>query len=128
MSGEEYHPKGNTQESLAELLLSVGDLYDILHVSSGGLYDKESYEVYPGYQLEYAEKIKQLTKKPTIAVGRLENPEFANEILTNKQADLIALARGLLSDPHWTMHAAEQLGIDMEWPGVYERAKGMKLR
>jgi len=125
VSGEEYHPKGNTQESLAELLLSVGDLYDILHVSSGGLYDKENYEVYPGYQLEYAEKLKQHTKKQTIAVGRLENPKFANEILINNQADLIALARGLLSDPHWPMHAAEQLGVNLEWPGVYERAKGI---
>ncbi|MEN8119744.1 MAG: NADH:flavin oxidoreductase/NADH oxidase [Bacteroidota bacterium] len=125
ISGEEYHPEGNTQESLADLLLDVSDLYDILHISSGGLYDKESYKVYPGYQLKYAKKLKYLIKKPTIAVGRLENPEFANEILINKQADLIAIARGLLSDPHWPLHAAEQLGINIEWPGVYERAKGI---
>ena len=125
VSGEEYHPEGNTQKSLAKLLLSVNDLYDFLHVSSGGLYDKENYEVYPGYQLDYAEKLKQLTKKQTIAVGRLENPKHANEILINKQADFIAIARALLSDPHWAMHAAEELGIKMQWPGVYERAKGI---
>ena len=76
--------------------------------------------------MKYAKKLKHLTKKQTIAVGRLENPEFANEILINKQADLIALARGLLSDPHWTMHAAAQLGINIEGPGVYERAKGIE--
>jgi len=125
VSGEEYHPKGNTQESLAELLLNVGDLYDVLHVSSGGLYDKENYEVYPGYQVEYAQKLKKLIRKPTIAVGRLENPSLANKTLIDKQADFIAIARGLLSNPHWTMYAAEQLGVNIDWPGVYERAKGI---
>jgi len=124
VSGEEYHPEGNNTESLAELLKNAGDLYDVLHVSSGGLYDKENYEVNPGYQVEYANKLKNLTKKPTIAVGRLENPELANETLVNKQADFIALGRALLKNPHWPMHAAEQLRIDIKWQGVYDRAKG----
>ncbi len=125
VSGEEYHPKGNTQESLAQLLANVGDLYDVLHVSSGGLYSKENYEVYPGYQVKYAQNLKELTQKPTIAVGRLENPEFADEVLEKKQADFIAIARGLLSEPNWALHAAKKIGVNLEWPGVYERAKGI---
>ncbi len=124
VSGEEYHPEGNTRKQLAELLLQLGHLYDILHVSSGGIYDKEKYEVYPGYQLAFAEELKKLTGKPVIAVGRLENPELAEKTLQENKADYIAVGKALLSDPNWVLHAAEKLGVDLEWFGVYERAKG----
>ncbi len=124
VSGEEYHPEGNTRKQLAELLLQLGHLYDILHVSSGGIYDKEKYEVYPGYQLTFAEELKKLTGKPVIAVGRLENPELAEKTLQENKADYIAVGKALLSDPNWVLHAAEKLGVDLEWFGVYERAKG----
>ncbi len=124
VSGEEYHPEGNTRKQLAELLLQLGHLYDILHVSSGGIYDKEKYEVYPGYQLAFAEELKKLTSKPVIAVGRLENPELAEKTLQENKADYIAVGKALLSDPNWVLHAAEKLGVDLEWFGVYERAKG----
>ena len=123
VSGEEYHQKGNTQESLAKLLLSVDNLYDVLHVSSGGLFDKEKYEVFAGYQVEYAHKLKHLTNKPTIAVGKLENPKLAEQVLENNKADFIAVGRGLLENPHWVMQAAKDLNIDIKWHGVYERAK-----
>jgi len=125
VSGEEYHPKGNTRKELAELLLQSAHLFDVLHVSSGGIYNKEKYEVYPGYQLAFATELKQLTGKPVIAVGRLENPEFAEQALQAGKTDFIAIGKALLSDPHWTLHAAEKLGIDLKWFGEYERSKGI---
>ena len=123
VSGNEYHPEGNTPEFLAKILAKVNGLYDVLHISSGAVYSKENYEVFPGYQVGFAKKLKTLTSKPTIAVGKLENPEFANNVLINKQADFIALGRSLLSNPHWALHAAKKINTDIEWPGVYDRAK-----
>ena len=125
VSGEEYHPEGNTRKTLSELLAQVNDLYDILHVSSGGIYAKEKYEIYPAYQLNFADELKKLTGKPVIAVGRLENPQLAEQALQENKADFIAIGKALLSDPHWALHAGEKLKVDMKWFGEYERAKGI---
>jgi NADPH2 dehydrogenase len=96
-----------------------------LHVSSGGIYDKEKYEIFPAYQLEFAGKLKQITGKQTIAVGRLENCSIAEKALLDNKADLIAVGKGLLSDPHWALHASDKMNGGIEWPESYIRAKGM---
>lgn len=123
VSGEEYHTEGNHPESLGALLGKVAPLFDVLHVSSGGIFKKENYDVYPAYQLEYAQKLKELLKKPTIAVGKLEEPLIAQKALKEGKADLVAIGRGLLADPQWALRAANNLGVQIEWPKSYERAK-----
>ena len=47
---------------------------------------------------------------PTIAVGLITEPAQAEEIVASGQADMVALARGMLSDPRWAWHAAAELG------------------
>jgi NADPH2 dehydrogenase len=123
VSGEEYHEKGNHPDSMGELLINVSEYFDVLHVSSGGIYEMEKYDIYPAYQLEFANKLRQIVRKPTIAVGRLENPEIAEKALLEQKADLIAVGKGLLSDPHWALHAAKVLNTEIAWPIAYERAK-----
>jgi NADPH2 dehydrogenase len=123
ISGEEYHPEGNHPESLAQILEKVSHLYDVLHVSSGGVISKESYETFPAYQLEYAEKLKRLLNKLTIAVGKLEDPEIAEKALSENKMDIVSIGRGFLSDPHWPLHAAQKLNQQIDWPSSYERAK-----
>ncbi len=125
VSGDEYHPQGNTRKELSVLLKQVEELYDVLHISSGGIINQEKYEVYPGYQVQFAEELKQLTGKPVIAVGRLENPVLAKQVLKEGKADFVAIGRGILSNPNWALHAALKLGVDIKWHGVYERAKGI---
>jgi NADPH2 dehydrogenase len=125
VSGEEYHPEGNHPEDLSNLLLKVKNHFDVLHVSSGGVYEKESYDVYPAYQLDYAEKLKKITNMPTIAVGRLEKPLIAEQALIDGKADMIAIGKALLSDPYWTLHAARILNFDLNWPEPYLRAKSL---
>ncbi len=125
VSGEEYHENGNHPESLSAMLSKLSEYFDALHVSSGGIYEKEKYNIFPAYQLEYAEKLKHILHKPTIAVGRLENPELAENALIAGKADMIAIGKGMLSDPHWALHAARKLGVDIEWPESYLRAKGL---
>jgi NADPH2 dehydrogenase len=123
VSGEEYHPEGNHPEEMAEQINKISDLFDVLHVSSGGIFDREAYEIYPAYQLEFADKLKNLTRLPVIAVGRLEKPEIANQALITGKADMVAIGKALLSDPHWPLHAAKTLNYEIDWPEPYLRAK-----
>ena len=123
VSGEEYHPQGNHPETLSELLNKVSTLYDVLHVSSGGIYSREAYEVFPGYQMNYAQKLKELVNKPTISVGKLEDPEIAQRALMESEIDMIAIGRGLLANPYWPINASKKLKVKINWPKPYKRAR-----
>jgi 2,4-dienoyl-CoA reductase-like NADH-dependent reductase (Old Yellow Enzyme family) len=56
-------------------------------------------------------------------VGIITEPQQANTILEQGQADLIFIGRELLRDPHWPLRAARELGYDIAWPKQYMRAK-----
>jgi len=75
-----------------------------------------------GYQVPFAEQIKKEAGIATIAVGMIRDPQFAENIVASGQADMVALARGLLYDPRWAWHAAEELGADAPYPVQYIRA------
>ena len=75
-----------------------------------------------GYQVEFAERIKKDADIATIAVGMIRDPHFAENIVASGQADMVALARGLLYDPRWAWHAAEELGASAPYPKQYMRA------
>lgn len=79
--------------------------------------------VYPGYQVTYAETIKRLTNLPVIAGGLITEPAMAEEILRNKRADMVYIGRELLRNPYWAFQAAKELNMDLSWPSQYERAK-----
>jgi 2,4-dienoyl-CoA reductase-like NADH-dependent reductase (Old Yellow Enzyme family) len=91
--------------------------------SSGGLVPHIKIPVAPGYQVLFAEKIKKETGILTGAVGLITTAQQAEEILINKKADLIIIARESLRDPYFPLHAAKILGDDIKWPVQYERAK-----
>jgi 2,4-dienoyl-CoA reductase-like NADH-dependent reductase (Old Yellow Enzyme family) len=59
----------------------------------------------------------------TGAVGMITTAAEAEQILQNGQADLVILARQLLRDPYFALHAAQELGEDISWPVQYQRAK-----
>ena len=105
---------------LARLLMEIG--IDVLDVSSGGLTADQKIEVGPGYQLPFAERVKRETGMVTMAVGMITNPQQAETLLEREQADLVALARELLRDPHWPQRAASELGTKMDVPDQYTRA------
>ncbi|QJW90844.1 NADPH dehydrogenase NamA [Spirosoma taeanense] len=96
---------------------------DVVDCSTGGNVPRATIPVGPGYQVSFAERIKQETGMPTAAVGIITSAEQAESILANGQADLILLAREFLRDPYFPLHAAHQLGDDLAWPVQYERAK-----
>ena len=77
----------------------------------------------PGYQVEFAERIRKETGILTGAVGLITEARQSEDILHENQADLILMARASLRDPYFALHAARILGDDIEWPGQYSRAK-----
>ncbi|MBH1939385.1 NADPH dehydrogenase NamA [Mobilitalea sibirica] len=123
VSAEDYGKGGNHDDSIARMVNMVKDYgIDIVHVSSGGVVNV-GMNVYPGYQVKYAETIKKECGLPVIAGGLITSPLMAEEVLQNERADLVFLGRELLRDPYWPLRAANELGCDIKWPYQYERAK-----
>lgn len=106
---------------LAGLLKNEG--VDLVDCSSGGNSPVQKIQTGPLYQTPFAERIKKEAGIRTGAVGLITTAQEAEQILLNEQADLIILARQLLRDPYFPLHAAKQLNIDIPWPVQYERAK-----
>ncbi|RVU00199.1 NADPH dehydrogenase NamA [Mucilaginibacter limnophilus] len=106
---------------LAQVLKDLG--VDLIDASTGGNVPSAKIPLKAGYQVEFAEAIKQQTGILTGAVGLITTAQQAEEILTAGQADLIIVARELLRDPHFPLRAAHELGAEIKWPVQYERAK-----
>jgi len=96
---------------------------DYIHVSSGGVSPAQQIPVGPGYQIEFAERVKRETGMPTFGVGLITEAQQAEDILQAGQADVIGLARAMLYDPRWPWHAAAQLGAQVFAPPQYWRSQ-----
>jgi 2,4-dienoyl-CoA reductase-like NADH-dependent reductase (Old Yellow Enzyme family) len=92
---------------LAHKLKDVG--VDLIDCSSGGSSPLAKIPVGASYQTPFAERIRREANIPTAAVGMITQPMQADEIVRNGRADLVLLARELLRDPHWPIHAAQAL-------------------
>ncbi len=99
-----------------------------IHVSSGGLSPAQRIALEPGYQLPFAERIRNESGLFTIAVGLITEPEQAEAVIASGQADMVALARGILYDPRWPWHAAARLGAQVDAPKQYWRSQPQGLR
>ncbi|MGE0096477.1 MAG: NADH:flavin oxidoreductase/NADH oxidase [Alphaproteobacteria bacterium] len=124
--------------ALAKALKARG--VDVIDCSSGGIRGSSTLAVGRtrpklGFQVPYAEQVRREADIKTMAVGLIVDAAQAEEILRRGQADLIALARELLYNPFWPLHAAQALGADAEfaaWPEQYgwyltRRAKALAL-
>jgi len=105
---------------LARLVKPLG--VDLIDCSSGALVPKARIPAKPGFQVPFAERIKKEAGILTGAVGLITDPQQAEDIVRNEQADLVFLARELLRDPYWPIHAAEILGGTVNIPDQYARA------
>jgi len=95
---------------------------DYIHVSSGGLSAAQQIPLGPGYQVQFAERIKRAVGLPTTAVGLITEAGQAEEILAAGRADLIAVGRAILFNPRWPWQAAHQLAGQVQAPRQYWRA------
>jgi 2,4-dienoyl-CoA reductase-like NADH-dependent reductase (Old Yellow Enzyme family) len=112
---------------LAQTLVFAQALKDrgceFIDVSSGGVSSQQKIPVGPNYQVPFADEIKRKVGMPTIAVGLITEPRQAEDILARGEADMVALARGMLYDPRWPWHAAAQLGGQVAAPRQYWRSQ-----
>lgn len=96
---------------------------DFLHISTGGTSNDAVIDPGPGYQVPFAQRIKaETTDLAVIAVGQISNARQAETIVKSGQADMIALGRSMLFNPHWTWQAAAELGAEAPYPYQYARA------
>ncbi|MDE1191184.1 MAG: NADH:flavin oxidoreductase/NADH oxidase [Arachidicoccus sp.] len=112
----------DTEDSvaLAKILKDKG--VDLIDCSGGGNVPHAKIPVGPGYQVEYAEAVRQ-TGILTGAVGLITEAQQANEIITTGKADIVSLARQIIREPFFPLRAAHELGYDVKWPPQYERGK-----
>ncbi|KAJ7225282.1 hypothetical protein GGX14DRAFT_539446 [Mycena pura] len=106
----------------AEQMLRLG-VVDLLDVSSGGNWFQQKIAVKHGYQIELAAAIKKAHPQLIVGgVGMITDPELAEEYLRDGKADVVFLARELLRNPHWALHAAKKLGCKVKPANQFERA------
>jgi 2,4-dienoyl-CoA reductase-like NADH-dependent reductase (Old Yellow Enzyme family) len=96
---------------------------DVVHVSSGGLDASQKIPAGPGYQVPLARALKSAVRMPMVAVGMITAFDHAEAIVATGDADMVALARGILYDPRWPWHAAAQLGGHVRAPKQYLRSQ-----
>ena len=124
ISATDWTDGGWTPDESVQLAAWLRDRgVDLLDCSTGGNVPNVTIPVGPGYQVEFAERIKRETGLPTGAVGLITTPAEAEAIVAEGKADLVLLAREELRDPYFPLHAAHELGVDVAWPVQYERAK-----
>jgi 2,4-dienoyl-CoA reductase-like NADH-dependent reductase (Old Yellow Enzyme family) len=96
---------------------------DLIDCSSGGIAPGIAIPAGAGYQVPFSQRIKDTVPMLTAAVGFITSPAQADQIIRTEQADMVLLAREMLRDPYWPLHAAKTLGYDVPWPNQYARAK-----
>ena len=110
--------------ALSRLLRDLG--VDLIDVSSGGNAATAVIPTGPGYQTAFAARVKQEAQVASGAVGMITDAVQAEHVLRTEQADLVLLARELLRDPYWPLHAAATLRHEAPWPPQYVRAASSK--
>ena len=125
ISAKEYVEGGYDETYALEICRRYKDAgVDMFHISSGGegpIGSNGGPNSGPAYQVGLAEFIRSNLQVPVIAVGRLESYEEAQATVVDGRAELVAIGRGMLSDPYWALHAEESLGGVQSIPKPYER-------
>jgi 2,4-dienoyl-CoA reductase-like NADH-dependent reductase (Old Yellow Enzyme family) len=124
ISATDWAPGGwDLGSSIESCRALKGTGIDLIDCSSGGLVPNAKVPVAPGYQTPFASIIRKEVEIATAAVGLVTSPEQAEQIVATGQADAVLLARAMLRNPYWPLHAARKLGVKVPWPPQYERAR-----
>jgi len=122
ISATDWVPGGWDVDDAVELSRRVREHgVDLIDCSSGGLALYQQIRLGPGYQVPFAERIRREAHIATGAVGLITTAQQADEIIRQEKADCVLLAREMLRDPYFPLHAAQQLGGKLPWPAQYLR-------
>ncbi|MCB5181446.1 bifunctional salicylyl-CoA 5-hydroxylase/oxidoreductase [Streptomyces antimicrobicus] len=123
ISATDWAPGGLTEEDALAVAAAFADHgADAIDVSTGQVVADEAPEFGRSYQTPYADRIRNVLGVPVVAVGAISSWDDVNSLLLAGRADLCALARPHLYDPHWTLHAAAEQGYEgpaAPWPAPY---------
>ncbi|MCS6867752.1 bifunctional salicylyl-CoA 5-hydroxylase/oxidoreductase [Thermus sp.] len=121
ISAHDWAEGGNTLEDALEVArMFKGAGCDVIDVSSGQVTPKSRPQYGRLYQVPFADQIRNRVGIPTIAVGSIYEADHVNTIIAGGRADLCAIARPHLANPHWTLYEAARLGYrEVEWPKPY---------
>ena len=123
LSATDWVDGGWSVEETVDLCRALKGLgVDLVDVSTGGMVPTAKIPVGPGFQTEFAERVRREANIPTSAVGLITSPAQADHIVRSGQADLVLLGREVLRDPYWPLHAAQALEQKAAWPAQYLRA------
>jgi 2,4-dienoyl-CoA reductase-like NADH-dependent reductase (Old Yellow Enzyme family) len=123
ITGSDWVEGGLTPDdavTFARALKTAG--FDFVCISSGGISADTRPTVVAGTNVQFAEKVKREAGIATRTVGLIATPRQAEAIVADGKADMVALARAVLDDPHWGWHAAQVLGAEVARPKQYQRA------
>ncbi len=110
-----------SDDSVALARLLKEDGVDVIDCSTGGNIAGVKIPLEPGYQVRFAEAVRHGAEIATAAVGLITTPAQADAIVREEKADIVLLAREMLRDPHWALHAAQDLGQTVTPPSQYAR-------
>jgi 2,4-dienoyl-CoA reductase-like NADH-dependent reductase (Old Yellow Enzyme family) len=123
ISATDWAPGGWDVPESVELARRVRERgVDLIDCSSGGLVMHQKITIGPGYQVPFAERIRREAGIATGAVGLITDAKQADAIVREGKADCVLLARAMLRDPYFPLHAAQELGVKLPWPVQYLRA------
>lgn len=125
MNSADWHAEGLTLDDAVALAVELRALgVDYVVMSAGNLApDCRLPPATPGHQVHYAERTRREVGLPTMAVGLIAQPAQAEAIIAEGRADMVAIARAMLDDPRWGLHAAAALGVDVEYPAPLIRVR-----
>jgi 2,4-dienoyl-CoA reductase-like NADH-dependent reductase (Old Yellow Enzyme family) len=124
ISATDWTEGGWTIEDSVKLSAALKGMgVDLVDCSTGGNIPGAKIPVKPGYQVPFAQEVREKTGVLTGAVGMITTPEQADSIIRDGQADVVLMAREMLRDPHFALRAAHVLKQEVKWPQQYERSK-----
>lgn len=124
ISATDWAEGGWTADESVDLALALKDTgVDLIDCSSGGNVAKADIPAEPGYQVPFAERIREETGMLTAAVGLIAEAKLAEAIVLGGKADMVFLGREALRNPYFPLKAAKVLDAEVEWPAQYRRAR-----
>jgi 2,4-dienoyl-CoA reductase-like NADH-dependent reductase (Old Yellow Enzyme family) len=122
ITGSDWMEGGLTPDDASTFTRALKEAgLDYVDISSGGVASDTRNPTTPGYNVPIAEKVKREAGLATRTVGLIATPKQAEAIVAEGKADMVAMARALLDDPHWGWHAAQTLGGEVTRPIQYAR-------
>ncbi|MDJ0937297.1 MAG: NADH:flavin oxidoreductase/NADH oxidase [Kiloniellales bacterium] len=122
ISAVDWVEDGTTIQDTIAFARALEDLgCDFVDITSGALDHRQKIEVGPGYQVGFAAAVRRAVSIPVMAVGMINRARQAEAIIAEGQADFVMLARGMMYDPRWAWHAAQELGAETAYAEQYVR-------